>query len=84
MVFNGVSEIGFTFLKKYFEKNAKPISETRLKTGFNQIRISFSLKPSWDQDEHNDIRYSQIGSAVFELLDDTPHIQTDRHPITLE
>ena len=29
-----------------------------------------SLKPSGDQDEDNDIRYSPIGSAVFELLDD--------------
>ena len=35
----------------------------------------FSLKPSWDQDEDNDIRYSPIGSAVFELLDDR---QTDK------
>ena len=40
----------------------------------------FSLKPSRDQDEDNDIRYRSIGSAVFELLDDT---QTDRHPVTL-
>ena len=30
----------------------------------------FSLKPSGDHDEDNDIRYSPIGSAVFELLDD--------------
>ena len=35
----------------------------------------FSLKPSRDQDEDNDIRYSPIGSAVFELLDDR---QTDK------
>ena len=34
----------------------------------------FSLKPSRDQDEDNDIRYSPIGSAVFELLSDN---QTD-------
>ena len=31
----------------------------------------FTLKPYRDQDEGNDIRYSPIGSAVFELLDDT-------------
>ena len=30
----------------------------------------FSLKPSRDQDEDNDIRYNLIGSAVFELLGD--------------
>ena len=43
----------FLILKKYFEKNVKPISETPLKTGF--FRFSgepltgsgfFSLKPS--------------------------------------
>ena len=28
----------------------------------------FSLKPSQEQDEDNDIHYSPIGSAVFELL----------------
>ena len=26
----------------------------------------FSLKPSWDQDKSNDMRYSPIGPAVFE------------------
>ena len=36
----------------------------------------FSLKPSWDQDKDNDICYSQIGSAVFELLS---NIHTDIH-----
>ena len=45
----------------------------------------FSLKLSRDQDEDNDIRYSSIGSAVFELLS-LKH--TDRHTyiyhITLE
>ena len=40
----------------------------------------FSLKPSRDQDEDNDIRYSPIGSAVFYLLDDR---QTDKHPTAL-
>ena len=40
----------------------------------------FSLKPSRDQDENNDIHYSQIGSAVFNLLS---HTQTDRHRVTL-
>ena len=40
----------------------------------------FSLKPAGDHDEDNDIRYSPIGSAVFELLDDR---QTDKHPTAL-
>ena len=37
-----------------------------------------SLKPSWDQDEDNDICYSPIGSAVFELNDTQTNKQTDR------
>ena len=38
----------------------------------------FSLKPSRDQDEDNDICYSPIGSAVFELLSNTQTFrQTD-------
>ena len=40
----------------------------------------FSLKPSRDQDGDNDIRYSPIRSAVFELLVD---IHTDRHRAAL-
>ena len=49
----------------------------------NRIRF-FSLKPSRDQDESNDMRYSPIGSAVFELLDDThTDRQTNKHPVAL-
>ena len=38
------------------------------------------LKPSHDSGKSNDIRYSPIGSAVFDLLNDS---QTDKHPVTL-
>ena len=42
----------------------------------------FSLKPSWDQDEHNDIRYSQIGFELSRKHTDTqwesPHLGKQR------
>ena len=37
------------------------------------------LKPSQDQDKSIDIRYSQIGTAVLELL----NRQTNKHPAAL-
>ena len=49
-----------------------------------RIRMFLSLKPSRDQDEDNDMRYSPIGSAVFDLLSDTQtHRQTDIHRVAL-
>ena len=50
----------------YYENRYFPVFQrTR-----ERIWKFFSLKPSRDQDGDNDIRYSPIRSAVFELLGD--------------
>ena len=52
---------------------AKPVfRQTRIR-----ILLFFRLKPSRDQDKDNDICYSPIGWAVFELLS---NIHTDMIP----
>ena len=54
--------------------------ENRFSPDFRRTRERiwkiFSLKPSRDQDEDNDIGYSPIGSAVFDL-----YRQTYRHRV---